>query len=114
LEAALAVNDGIGNPVQDPFPGIAIPGSTGADGSPGDTSSQTTGVIIGSPVVSAVYESTQAEPLPRVDVLTGDTSGASSDSPVGDNFTELSGVQAGDMLKTGAGEGGYEFIKRGS
>jgi hypothetical protein len=31
----MAINDGIGNPVRDPFPGIALPDGSGAPGSAG-------------------------------------------------------------------------------
>jgi hypothetical protein len=85
----------------------AVPyASTGAGGSPGDTAAQTGGPVIGSPVVSAPYGSSQLPAnMPRLDVTAGDTSGMSSDQAVGDNFAELSGADRGAMSSTGAGAG---------
>jgi hypothetical protein len=88
------------------FGGATGYASTGAPGSPGDTAAQTAGPVIGSPVVSVPFASSQLPAnMPRLDVTAGDTSGMSSDQPVGDGFSTLSGVSPAAMSTTGAGQG---------
>lgn len=88
------------------FPGSGSYASTGAPGGDGDTAAETSGPVIGSPAVSTPYASSQIPGnMPHVDVTSGDTSGMSSDSPVGDHFSTLSGRPAADYLNTGAGQG---------
>ena len=81
-------------------------GSTGAPGSPGDTVEQTGGPVIASPAISIPFASSQiAANRPTVPVTSGDTSAMSSDQPIGDNFTLISGASADAMSATGAGQG---------
>jgi hypothetical protein len=88
------------------FPGGGSFDSTGAPGGQGDTAAETSGSVIGSPAVSTPYASSQIPGnMPHLDVTSGDTSGMSSDSPVGDNFSEISGRPASAFLSTGAGQG---------
>jgi hypothetical protein len=80
--------------------------STGLGGSQGDMASQTEGPLVGSPVVSAPFGSSQLPVnTPRLPVLAGDTSAMSSDQAVGDNFTTISGAAQDSMTATGAGTG---------
>ena len=80
--------------------------NTGFPGSQGDTAGQTEGPVVGSPVVSAPFGSSQlAANMPRQDVTTGDTSAMSSDQAVGDEFTTFSGASQEALTVTGAGTG---------
>lgn len=76
--------------------------STGAPGSAVASPGSTQGAVIGSPVVSTPYASSQAaENMPRVPVTSGDTSGMSSDGPV-PGTDPLTGLSLGEICGTGA------------
>jgi cytochrome c1 len=100
----VAVNDGIGNPVQDPFPGISAGADSSAPGSSGASASQTSGPVVGSPVVSVPGASSQVPASrPTVTVTAGDTSGMSDDLPA--HASQIMPGPAPDYLSTGAGGG---------
>jgi hypothetical protein len=84
-----------------------VPGSyasTGAPGSPGEPDEAHQGSLIGSPVVSAPYGTSQLPAnMPSVDVYQGDTSGFSDDNPVHESPTMPGPASA--YLSTGAGQG---------
>ncbi len=101
----MARNDGIdGGWAAEIFPGIASPSSTGAPGSQGVSSSDTTGPVIGSPAVSVPGMSSQLPGgRPVLAVHAGDTSGMSDDLAA-----HASAIEPGPQAAyndTGAGEG---------
>ena len=72
-------------------------------GSQGDAASTSCGPVVGDPVVSSVYLSSQLpEGRPRQPVRSGDTSGMSSDTAVPQPLPFV-GLMGGDT--TGAGDG---------
>jgi hypothetical protein len=76
--------------------------STGYPGSPSpDQAPATAGPVVGRPVVSAPFGSSQLpENMPRLPVTSGDTSGFSDDLPVHESFLVPSHSDV-----TGAGKG---------
>jgi hypothetical protein len=80
--------------------------STGAPGTPGVSASETSGSVIASPVVSTPGASSQIPAnAPRVQVMSGDTTGMSSDAVVPSGGDPLTGLSAGQLTTTGAGQG---------
>lgn len=110
----MAINDGInpGNEVRPSFPGLPLPAGTGAPGSQGDTAAESAGTQVGDPIVSNPYGSSQVpENMPRVSVLSGDTSGMSSDQAV--QASPITPGPASQYLSTGAGSGsGAHYPRR--
>ena len=95
----MAVNDGIGNPVQDPFPGIALPSGTGLPGSQGSRTPGTAADISG-----------METGIPGVGIGTPlawqlDNAGAASTEQRGQNDDGLTGVTTEQISESGAGEG---------
>jgi hypothetical protein len=91
------------------FPGIGVPAGTGAPGGTGVSASDTSGPVVGTPVVSNPYGSSQVPAnMPRVAVHSGDTSGMADDSAAG-----VSAIAPGPQdgyLATGAGQGGSHDV----
>ena len=84
----------------------AVPQGTGAAGSSTPDPESTAGPVIGNPVVSVPYASSQVPAnMPQQAVTSGDTSGMSSDSPVPASGDPLTGVSLADVTQTGAGQG---------
>lgn len=97
-----AVNEQYSNPAAQIVPGSYD--STGAPGSPGDSAGETSGPVVGSPVVSNPQASSQVpENMPRVSVTAGDTSGMSSDQAV--QASPITPGPVAGYLSTGAGQG---------
>jgi hypothetical protein len=94
------------------FPGIRAMGNR-APGSAGDSAAETTGEVVGSPVVlPGPYASSQVPAsLARVDVTAGDTSSMSSDEAA--QASVISPGPAASYTSTGAGSGsGAHFPRR--
>lgn len=99
----MAVNDGIGNDIRDPFPGVR-PWGNRAPGSQGDSPGETFGPVVGTPVVSNLYGSSQLpQNRPTLPVTAGDSSSMSSDECAQES--PISPGPAGRYTSTGAGEG---------
>src|SRR2546429_664718 len=97
----MAKNDGIGNDIADPFPGIR-PWGNRPPGSAGDLASQSAGPVVGSPVVSAPYGSSQLPAnRPALAVKSGDTSSMSSDQAA--QSSPISPGPSSAYTDTGAG-----------
>ena len=78
--------------------------STGAPGSPGITAQETAGPVVGRPVVSVPFASSQVpENMPTVAVTSGDTSAMSSDAPVPSTGDPMTGLKLDFIASTGAG-----------
>jgi hypothetical protein len=83
----------------------AFPRPDTTPGSPGVTAGESAGPVVGNPVVTAPFTSSQA-PQPTVAVTAGDTSAFSDDRPIHDNTPLLPGGTVGNSPdRTGAGEG---------
>lgn len=108
--AGRGVLNGDGDQPRDLF-GVALPDGTGAPGSQGVVASDKAGPVVGNPVVSAPYGSSQLpENRPRLDVTAGDTSSMSDDMPAHEDAI-MAGPVA-DYLSTGAGDGSADHWKR--
>jgi hypothetical protein len=87
--------------------GVRLPDSTGASGSTGVTAGETAGGVVGTPVVSVPFATSQLPAMrPTIEVLSGDTSAFSSDNPINGGPLQpgpLSGP--GSYIDTGAGSG---------
>ena len=80
--------------------------STGAPGSPGITAEMDAGPVVGRPVVSVPFTSSQVpENMPTVAVTSGDTCAMASDAPVPSTGDPLTGLTLGFIADTGAGAG---------
>ena len=75
-----------------------------APGSAGITAAENAGVVVGSPAVSSVWQSSQL-PVSHVDVLAGDTCAMSSDAPVPAGGDPMTGLSLAQVTQTGAGQG---------
>ena len=96
-----------GQYVDPPFGMLTGIASTGAPGMAGITAEMDAGGVVGTPIVSAPFASSQVpENMPRLPVTAGDTCSMSSDAPVpsggGDPMT---GLGLGFIAATGAGQG---------
>jgi hypothetical protein len=100
----VAANDGE-HPVTSLF-GSDLPAGTGAEGTPGVTAAQSSGPVLGSPVVSNPFGSSQvAANLPTAQVVSGDTCSSSADGPVPPAGDPLTGISLDAICSTGAGRG---------
>jgi hypothetical protein len=101
----MAVNDQY-RPGQTPFGMSDAIADSGAPGTPGITAAQFAGGVVGTPVVSVPYASSQlAESRPTVGVMAGDTCSLSSDAPVPPGGDPLTGLSLAQVAETGAGSG---------
>lgn len=91
------------------FPGIdsGAQGRYRSPGSPGDSPSESAGPVVGSPVISAPYGSSQLPAnRPTLAVTSGDTSGMSSDQAA--QASPITPGPASAFTDTGAGAGNPE------
>ena len=86
--------------------GVALPSGTGAPGSSGITAEMDAGPVVGRPVVSALFMSSQVpENMPTTTVSAGDTCSMSSDAPVPSGGDPMTGLKLDFIASTGAGQG---------
>lgn len=90
------------------FPPFGMSGIdlTGAPGSQVAGPESSAGPVIGEPVVSAPFDSSQvAASMPRVPVMAGDTCSMPSDAPVPASGDPMTGLSQAFVTQTGAGQG---------
>lgn len=93
-------------PGETPFGMSAAIAQTGAPGSQGVTAAESAGPVIGSPVVSVPFASSQLPgSRPTLDVVSGDTCSSSADAPVPASGDPMTGLSLAQVTQTGSGLG---------